>query len=101
MKATLPGIGILLACLGAGLASSNIDSKPAAQWNQKAAAAYLDRRADWWMAWPATARGDGTFCISCHTAMPYVLSRPHLRRALSEDGLSPGEQKLLANVVKR
>jgi squalene-hopene/tetraprenyl-beta-curcumene cyclase len=53
------------------------------------------------MAWPAAARDHGTFCISCHTAMPYALARPALRKALGEESVSPNERKLLENVTKR
>lgn len=70
-------------------------------WNPKAAAAYLDRRAGWWMAWPAAARGDGTFCVSCHTAVPYILARPALRVVLGEQGPSENERRLLEDARKR
>src|SRR5271165_3622628 len=70
-------------------------------WNSKAAAAYLDQRATWWMAWPSSARDHDTFCISCHTALPYALSRPALRGLLAEQGPSPNERKILDSVTKR
>jgi squalene-hopene/tetraprenyl-beta-curcumene cyclase len=70
-------------------------------WSPKAAAAYLDQRTTWWMSWPVAARDQGTFCISCHTAAPYALGRPALRRALAEQSTSPNEQKLVDNVTKR
>ena len=70
-------------------------------WNQKSAAAYLDGRSEWWMSWPQSARDHGTFCISCHTAAPYAISRLALRGALGEQGLSPLETKLVDNVTKR
>src|SRR5262249_24602957 len=56
----------------------------ARQWDAKAAAGYLDGRAAWWMTWPNAVRDHGTFCVSCHTAAPYVLARPALRPALAE-----------------
>lgn len=70
-------------------------------WDQKAAAAYLDRRQAWWMDWPKSQRDHGTFCVSCHTAVPYALSRPALRTALDEQAPSPNEQHLLNNVTRR
>ena len=70
-------------------------------WNQKAAAAYLDQRTGWWMAWPRAARDHETFCVSCHTAVPYAMSRPALRGALGEQAPSATERKLLDNVAKR
>jgi squalene-hopene/tetraprenyl-beta-curcumene cyclase len=70
-------------------------------WDPKAAAAYLDYRAEWWMEWTGSARDHGTFCISCHTALPYALSRPALRPALAEQGSTATERKLIDNVTKR
>ena len=76
-------------------------SNTARSWDQKAAAAYLDQRAGWWMEWPKAARDHETFCVSCHTAVPYALSRPALRKGLAEDAPSLNERKLLDNVTKR
>jgi squalene-hopene/tetraprenyl-beta-curcumene cyclase len=73
----------------------------AGSWNPKGAAAYLDQRADWWIGWKSSARDHGTFCISCHTALPYALGRPALRSALAEQAPSTGERQLLDNVTKR
>lgn len=70
-------------------------------WDQKTAAAYLDQRAGWWMEWPKAARDHQTFCVSCHTAVPYALSRPALRQGLAEEAPSPNERRLLDNVTKR
>ena len=70
-------------------------------WDQKAAAAYLDRRQQWWMAWPRAQRDHDTFCVSCHTAVPYALSRSALRSALAEQTPSANERRLLDNVTKR
>jgi squalene-hopene/tetraprenyl-beta-curcumene cyclase len=53
------------------------------------------------MDWPKAARDHETFCISCHTAVPYILSRPSLRHALAEDAPSANERRLLDNVTKR
>src|SRR5438128_7962928 len=72
-----------------------------AAWNEKAAAAYLDGRTTWWMDWKTAARDHDTFCISCHTALPYALGRPALRAALGERAPSPNERKFLDNVIKR
>ena len=82
-------------------ASPDQPGAPANSWDQKAAAAYLDQRASWWMAWPRASRDHETFCISCHTAVPYAMSRPTLRSALGEQGPSANERKLLDNVAKR
>ena len=79
------------------------DSKSQAlrAWNPKAAAAYLDYREGWWISWPTAARDHDTYCVSCHTAVPYALARPALRAALGEQSLSANERSLLANVTKR
>jgi squalene-hopene/tetraprenyl-beta-curcumene cyclase len=77
------------------------ETKNASTWNQRAAAAYLDQRAGWWMEWPKAARDHETFCVSCHTAVPYALSRPALRKALVEATPSVNERRLLDNVTKR
>ena len=53
------------------------------------------------MEWPRAARDHGTFCVSCHTAVPYALSRPALRNALGEKSPSVNERRLLDNVTKR
>jgi squalene-hopene/tetraprenyl-beta-curcumene cyclase len=77
------------------------EADPSAAWNRKAAAAYLDQRATWWTTWPNAQRDHQTFCISCHTALPYALARPALRQPLGETAASAGEAALLANVTKR
>src|SRR4051812_35589318 len=71
------------------------------RWNPKAAAAYLDERAIWWMNSQTAARDHGTFCISCHTAVPYALARPKLRSRLDEHEASAAEQRRLMNVTTR
>jgi squalene-hopene/tetraprenyl-beta-curcumene cyclase len=70
-------------------------------WDRNGAAGYLDQRASWWMDWKPAARDHETFCISCHTALPYALGRPALRSALGEDGPSVNERRLIENVTKR
>jgi squalene-hopene/tetraprenyl-beta-curcumene cyclase len=53
------------------------------------------------MQWPGAARDHGTHCVSCHTAVPYIMSRPALRGVLAEDAPSVGERELLDNVIRR
>jgi squalene-hopene/tetraprenyl-beta-curcumene cyclase len=83
------------------LAAANKTSSPSTTWNRAAAAKYLDDRQTWWMNWHESARDHQTFCVSCHTVVPYALGRPALRSALGESAPSPTEQKLLQNVTKR
>jgi squalene-hopene/tetraprenyl-beta-curcumene cyclase len=67
----------------------------------KAAARYLDARADAWSVWPNAQRDRGTFCISCHTTLPYALARPELREPLGERQPSAAESKILGNLLTR
>jgi squalene-hopene/tetraprenyl-beta-curcumene cyclase len=53
------------------------------------------------MGWPVAARDHETFCVSCHTVLPYAMARPALREALAEQAPSFVERKLLDNVTKR
>ncbi len=100
-------LGLLTACshpASSSVAAASVGSaqgKVAGSWSPKAAAAYLDQRADWWMGWQGAARDHGTFCISCHTALPYALSRPALRERLADAAPSDEERRLLDNVSKR
>jgi D-alanine-D-alanine ligase len=74
---------ILLAMLcGCALQAQPGDTKV---WDRQAAAAYLDGRMGWWAGWPSAARDHETFCVSCHTSLPYALARPALRAALAFD----------------
>ncbi len=123
MNATPRRMGVPAACLVAGIVAvcwhtqtraadsgdpkatppylDQPESKAVNSWDQRAAAAYLDQRAGWWMEWPKAARDHETFCVSCHTAVPYALSRPALRRGLAEEAPSANERRLLDNVTKR
>ncbi|HEY6389203.1 MAG TPA: hypothetical protein VIX91_26275 [Candidatus Acidoferrum sp.] len=123
MKLNTPELFLLSACLTAGcLASCSHDETKASSyenenavvarsdylgkqvstaWDAKSAAAYLDQRETSWMKWPVAERDHGTFCVSCHTVVPYIIARPALRKTLAEDGPTPEEQLLLANVLKR
>ena len=68
------------------------------QWSARSAAAYLDGRAEWWMTWKPAAREQGTFCISCHTTMPFALARPALN---GEVGAGAAEARVVAGIEKR
>ena len=73
----------------------------AKSWDPKAAAAYLDGRMDWWASWAPAARDHDTFCVSCHTTLPYALGRPALRTGAGEHGVSASERAFLDNMEKR
>jgi squalene-hopene/tetraprenyl-beta-curcumene cyclase len=53
------------------------------------------------MGWDQAARDHDTFCVSCHTAVPYAMARPALRATLGEQAPSPPERQLLDSVSKR
>ena len=101
MKKPAFGIWVLAACLVSGLSARTVHAQAddPASWNGKAAATYLDKRQGWWMNWSTAARENGTFCVSCHTALPYALARSALR--LSEDTPAPNERKLLDSITRR
>ena len=90
---------ILVASLSATRPRAEAD--PSGNWNRKAAAAYLDQRSEWWSTWPNAQRDHGTFCVSCHTALPYALARPLLRKPLGESAPPSGETAMLASITKR
>ncbi|MGA9686943.1 MAG: hypothetical protein WBQ81_09335 [Candidatus Sulfotelmatobacter sp.] len=53
------------------------------------------------MEWIPAQQDRGTFCVACHTAIPYALARPALRKTLAEGGLSADERRLIDDVTKR
>ncbi len=103
MEVGLRRISATLTCLVAValVSCSHPAPRVSTSWDPKAAAAYLDSREAWWSEWSGSARDHGTFCVSCHTALPYALARPVLRAALAEPGPSINEHKLIEDVTKR
>ena len=81
--------------------SSSTSGHSTELWNTKTAATYLDQRAAWWASWSAAGRDHNTFCVSCHTTLPYVLARPVLRTELHESGPSASERTIVDNVRTR
>lgn len=67
----------------------------------RAAAKYLDARADAWSVWQNAQRDRGTFCMSCHTTLPYALARPALRNSMGEREPSASEARILNNLLTR
>src|SRR5256884_5438421 len=90
-----------ICCVVIGVAACSHGSVPADPWDPQAAAAYLDHRIEWWMGWSGAARDQGTFCFSCHTAVPYALARPSLRTALAEAAPTAAEHQLMEDVRQR
>jgi squalene-hopene/tetraprenyl-beta-curcumene cyclase len=91
---TCLSIGLLFGC-------SHAPATATPNWSPNAAAKYLDQREDWWMGWQVAARDHQTFCVSCHTVLPYALSRSRLGGALGEKSPTVEEQRLLDDVAKR
>jgi squalene-hopene/tetraprenyl-beta-curcumene cyclase len=99
--------GILsLVCAGVLAAQQTVASASVAvaggsNWSPAKAAAYLDKRSTWWISWSGSARDNGTFCVSCHTATPFSIGRAALRGPLGETAPSANEQRVIDNVTKR
>jgi len=77
------------------------DAASAGAWDAKAAASYLDQRAKWWIGWDHAQREQGTFCMSCHTTVPYAIAQPALHHALAKPAPSETERVIFENVAKR
>ncbi|MFI5233562.1 MAG: hypothetical protein ACHQSE_13715 [Gemmatimonadales bacterium] len=82
-------------------AARAVEGADSARWSEYRAAAYLDGRIAWWMNWSTAKRDHGTFCISCHTAVPYAIARPALRAPAHALARAQLEWQLLDNVTKR
>ena len=97
-------LGLVICSLSLSLAAEagrdNFSNKPLL-WSPTAAARYLDSRAAWWENWPASQRDHNTVCVSCHTILPYALSRPKLRALLGETLKTAPETAILQHVQKR
>src|SRR5262249_43060776 len=74
---------------------------PSATWTPAATAKYMEARADWWLTWSSSARGQGTACVSCHTTMPIALALPALGRTRGESKPTAVETKLMDTARKR
>ncbi len=103
MKAARPGVCAFGMCLALALvaACSHSEATAVGTWSPGAAAAYLDQREDWWTGWQGASRDHGTYCVSCHTVLPYALSRSALREALADETPSVNERRILENVKTR
>ena len=92
---------MLLAGLVLSLSPVHAQSGDPGAWDPQAAAAYLDKRADWWSGWETAARESGTFCLSCHTTAPYGLARPMLRPAGHASEATQYERAVLESATTR
>ncbi len=85
------------------IAATALVSAAATTWDAASAAKYLDARMDvWWTNAKVLKTGDGEArCLSCHTAVPYVLARPTLRRTLGQTAPTAHEMRILDTVRAR
>jgi squalene-hopene/tetraprenyl-beta-curcumene cyclase len=79
------------------------EAGPPDLWDREAAAQYLDERMDvWWQRAKPLKTGPGDVrCLSCHTALPYVLARPLLRRAMGVTAATVHETRILETARQR
>ncbi len=89
------------AAVGLAACSHGSHGQAGSTWDPQAAAAYLDHREGWWRQWPGSARDHGTFCVSCHTALPYALARNRLDTMAHGAAASQEEIALTSDVLKR
>ena len=103
MKAIVRFSILLAGCVSSRLGAQDqaVSGADPARWSASDAAGYLDRRIDWWMNWQTSVRDHGTFCVSCHTAVPYAIARPTLHAAVEGGVRTQLEWKLLDNVARR
>jgi squalene-hopene/tetraprenyl-beta-curcumene cyclase len=80
---------------------NNRDVKGVLTWNKAAAWTYLEQRETWWMKWQDAERDHGTFCVSCHTNLPFIFVRSTVRKLPIETNMSDNELKIYYNVKKR
>jgi len=92
---------VLLLAISACAVLFSQPAAPTLPWDPASAAKYLDDRQTWWINWPESARDHQTFCVSCHTVVPYALARPRLRNLPGITFPNANDTKLLENVTLR
>jgi squalene-hopene/tetraprenyl-beta-curcumene cyclase len=78
--------------------------KSSTTWDQDKAAKYLDEREKAWFEFQGADRGQGatkTTCVSCHSAVPFALGRPALRKFAGISQPTEYEQKVIERTRKR
>ena len=85
--------GMSCSCLG--------QDQEVSTWNKEKAAEYLDSRAETWLEWESSNRGNDTSCVACHTGQPYAMARHLLRIANGTVAISNAEKKTIAGVKLR
>jgi len=72
-------------------------------WDRESAARYLDERMQVWFTNGKKLRTgqSETVCVSCHTTVPYILSRPALRREMHQSTQTPEEARVIEETTRR
>ena len=98
-------LSMLVGLPGEPIDEANAPDHPIARsdWNREGAAAYLDARMDAWFANSKKLQTGQveTSCVSCHTTVPYLLSRPALRRAMRVSDATTHEVRLIDEATRR
>lgn len=96
-------LAVLIVWAGVRVRANSIISRGSYRnnWSPVAAANYLDSREAWWQSWPPAQLSHETFCISCHTTLPYAMARPGLRAELGETALTDDERQMLSSIEER
>jgi squalene-hopene/tetraprenyl-beta-curcumene cyclase len=81
------------------------DQAPAATgsstWNKAAAVSYLNQRESWWVQWRDAKRDNDTFCISCHTNLPFAFAQTALGQLSNDLQTAEIERLLIVDVRNR
>jgi squalene-hopene/tetraprenyl-beta-curcumene cyclase len=84
---------VLLTCTGAAAAQEAEPAAGKSGWKPQEAGKYLDDRQQVWFGYAK--------CLSCHSGLPYALSRPVLRKFVGANTPTEQETKLLAQIRRR
>ncbi len=98
------GLAVALVTGAAALGVASQDGRDnGLDWDRRGAAEYLDARMEIWLdgGTPLQTGEATTNCVSCHTTLPYAMSRPALRHAMGVQAPTPQERRLLEQVVAR
>jgi hypothetical protein len=105
LAAAVVGGALVVAMTGSvthpAMAADKSTASTASGWDRQAAQRYLDDREVWWQGWDRTQMDHGTYCISCHTQVPYGLARPVLRHEIGEPAPAGAEKAMLLSIEKR
>ena len=95
-------VTVVIASATAAFHAASPPAEPAS-WNPEAAASYLDARMELWWSKAKTLKTGATEtkCLSCHTAIPYALARPALRRMMGVTAPTTHETRIIETARQR